>query len=113
MTKWTTQVHVLRETIRVRVRNSMGDELLKATLPRSTEHPRAVLTFLEGLALWAGEPLCIATSVDSSAGPSPDVWDGWPFESALVRFEFTPLRGPVQRLRLARSRHRQLIEVGR
>lgn len=112
MTKWTTHVHVFRETIRLRVRDSMGNELLKAALPRSAEHPRAVLTFLEGLALWAGEPLCVATSVDGSAGPSPDVWDGWPFASALVRFEFASAPGRVRRLRLGGVRRRG-TEIGR
>ena len=112
MTKWTTHVDVMRETIRLRVRDAMGNELLKADLPRSPEHPRAVLTLLEGLALWAGEALCVATSVNSSAGPSRDVWDGWPFASALVRFEFAPPPGRVRRLHLGRSRQRA-VEVGR
>ena len=111
MTTWTTQVNVNRETIRLRVRDATGNELLKAVLPRSPEHPRAVLTLLEGLALWAGEALCVATSVDASAGPSHDVWDGWPFASALVRFEFAPPPAPTRRLRLVRSR-KQTVEVG-
>ena len=112
MTRWTTRVKVTRETIWLRVRDATGNELLKAALPRSPEHPRAVLTLLEGVALWAGEALCAVTSVDDSAGPSHDVWDGWPFASALVRFEFAPPPGRVRRLRLTRSRQR-IFEFGR
>jgi hypothetical protein len=112
MTSWTTQIRVTRETIRLRVWDATGNDLVRAALPRSPHHPRAVLTLLEGLALWAGEVLCVATSVDSSAGPSPDVWDGWPFASVLVRFEFPPPLGRRHRLRLKRA-HRGLVEVGR
>lgn len=112
MSSWTTQIQVTRETIGVRVRDASGNDLVRAALPRSPQHPRAVLTLLEGLALWAGEELCVATSVASSAGPSPDVWDGWPFASVLVRFEFPPSHGRRRRLRLKKACP-GLVEGGR
>jgi hypothetical protein len=45
----------------------MGDDVLKACLSPGPEHPRALLTLLEGLALWQGAPLCAAVSVDEDA----------------------------------------------
>jgi hypothetical protein len=70
------------------VRDETGD-LLKARLPLSPRHPRALLTLLEGLSLWSGEAL----SVVVSAGESSD-WAGsglfgdelFPAESQLVQF---------------------------
>lgn len=43
--------------------------VLKARLPSTPGHPRAVITVLEGLALWAGAPLPVALGVGGrSAG---------------------------------------------
>lgn len=44
-----------------------GDDVLKACLSPSPEHPRALLTLLEGLALWQGAPIYAAASVDENA----------------------------------------------
>lgn len=45
----------------------MGDDVLKARLSSSPAHPRALLTMLEGLALWQGAPLCVAAFADEDA----------------------------------------------
>lgn len=81
-----------------------GGDLLKASLPSRTEHPRALLTLLEGLALWSGSsPLCAATSVAPAVPPSVVTavlgGDFWPTESPLVRMAI--LEPPLRRRRIA------------
>lgn len=69
----------------------MGDDVLKTRLSTNPAHPRALLTLLEGLALWQGAPLCVAVSVDEHAGACFEqtfYGDGlFGPESPLVRFE--------------------------
>jgi hypothetical protein len=69
----------------------MQGDLLKARLPGRPPHPRALLTLLEGLALWSGHPMCTVISAACDAAPTPDsILFGdelWPGESPLVRFE--------------------------
>ncbi len=98
MQKWTTVVEPTRWQTKLLVTDQEGNELLKASLPTAAGHPRALLTVLEGLALWAGEPL---TAV-MCAGPAlPKRVDEAlfgvglvPVDSALVRFEVVvPARG--------------------
>ena len=45
----------------------MGDDILKARLDSSPAHPRALVTLLEGLALWQGESVCVAVSASEHA----------------------------------------------
>jgi len=45
-----------------------SDDVLKARLSPNPAHPRALMTLLEGLALWQGAPLCVVASVDGDAG---------------------------------------------
>jgi hypothetical protein len=106
MPNWTIAAHASRETLRLRVRNCLGDELLHARLPLPPDHPRALLSLLEGLALWVGEPLCAVISADDAAEPSLSPGDSWTPTSALVRFELAPPRVAQRRLRLARVRRR-------
>ena len=94
MAAWKTTLQVLpRKMVRLLVTDSEGNDLLKAQLS-DPQHPRAMLTALEGLALWCGEPLdvviCADVPVDSSIGLGAfsDLDDGWPEESALVHFVF-------------------------
>jgi len=73
-------------------------DLLKAQLDLRPSHPRALLTLLEGLSLWSGEPLPVVLSVDDHCNDSlPSLLgDGpWPGESQLVRFDIE-YRGPRQ-----------------
>jgi|694.fasta_scaffold130606_1 hypothetical protein len=91
MRNWMTMVEPGRQAVRLLVTDRDRNELLKARLPAFPQHPRALLTLLEGLALWVGEPLTAVVS----AGPSLDLRCGQalfadgllPIDSALVRFD--------------------------
>ncbi len=103
MALWSTTLRI-EEELKLLVTSQEGDDLIKARLPLRPPHPRALLTMLEGIALFCGEPLCVVIS----AGSDPDAWLGseqwcedlWPAESPLVRFDFTiPPPRPRRRLR--------------
>lgn len=88
---WTCKLEVSPSEMRMLIRSDESGDLLKARLPARACHPRALLTMLEGVALWSGSPLCAAVSADESVqigcalglfGDEP-----WPAESPLVRFE--------------------------
>lgn len=68
-----------------------GDDVLKARICGNSNHPRALLTMLEGLALWQGKPIrCVisaAEPVNRFLGLGAFGDELWPHESALVRFE--------------------------
>ena len=93
MANWNPLVEVTPTSVRILMFSGTGDELVKAELPGGSRHPRALLTLLEGLALWNGTPLRVAISADTPPDPSLD-WvdahlnDYWPEESALVQFHF-------------------------
>lgn len=76
--------------LRFLVTSREGHDLVKAWLPTPPGHPRALLTLLEGLALWTEPPLTAAISVGEAEPPSFDsrlFGDArWPSESALVHF---------------------------
>jgi hypothetical protein len=103
MSKWTVRAQIGTETLRLRVRNILGDDLLHAQLYLPSDHPRALLTLLEGLALWNGEPVCAVIDADDSAAPLLAVGGSWTPQSALVRFELAPPRLDQRRLRLRRA----------
>ena len=119
MTQWATTLRIGRD-LRLLVTSAEGDDLIKARLPLRPPHPRALLTMLEGIALFSGEPLCAVIS----AGSRRDAWldsepwgeDLWPAESPLVHFEFA-IPHPRARRRLRgvgdfRDVRRQLRLVG-
>jgi hypothetical protein len=89
MRSWKTVLRVTRLEALLLVTGESGD-LVKARLPLSPKHPRALVTLLEGLALWDGEPLRVAVSVGESSAD----WIGsglfgdelFPAESQLVQF---------------------------
>jgi hypothetical protein len=89
--------------VKVLVVDPEQGDLLKARLPLVTQHPRALLTLLEGLALWRGQPLRVVVSA-TSAGDGRPCWSGsglfgdelWPGESQLVRYEVAD-RAPRRR----------------
>ena len=56
-------LRVTQDRARLLLTAAEGD-LLKARLSTTPCHPRALLTLLEGLSLWIGQPLCVALSVD-------------------------------------------------
>jgi len=92
MVLWPTTLRITRRELKLLVTSQQGDDLLKARLPLAPPHPRALLTLLEGVALWSGEPLHAVISADAHC----DEWRGtepwcaglWPAESPLVRFDF-------------------------
>lgn len=87
---WRCSLRVTQQHATLLLSGPEGD-LLKARLDTQPCHPRALLTLLEGLSLWTGEPLCVALFVAEdclSSRPSMLFGDGqWPAESGLVRFE--------------------------
>lgn len=87
---WQCTLRVTQHQTRLLLTAPQGD-LLKARLDTRPCHPRALLTLLEGLSLWTGEPLSVALSVDERCRPLlPSTLFGdelWPAESPLVRFE--------------------------
>jgi hypothetical protein len=92
MALWPTTAIIAGPDLKLLVTNALGEDLIKARLPRRPPHPRALVTLLEGVALWSGEPLGV---VISAADPRDD-WFGseawheavWPNESPLVRLDF-------------------------
>ena len=99
---WQCSLRVTQHQVTLLLSGPEGD-LLKARLDTRPCHPRALLTMLEGLSLWTGEPLCVALSVDARCpGSLPSLVFGdelWPAESPLVRFELA--HRASRRVRLA------------
>jgi len=69
MTPWKTMLLVEPLAVKLLVKDAKGKDLLKARLPLPPAHPRAVVTLLEGLALWSRPPLCTAIAVDDAVTP--------------------------------------------
>jgi len=88
---WTCKLAVTPNEVRLLIQSSETGDLLKARLPAQARHPRALLTMLEGVALWSGSPLCAAISADESVqiGCALGLFGDEPrqAESPLVRFE--------------------------
>lgn len=88
---WKSTLRVDCKKVKLLVSGYRQGDILKACLPASPQHPRAVLTLLEGLALWNGRRLSVAISVDETYlhyGESSLFGEGlWPVESPLVNFE--------------------------
>lgn len=68
-----------------------GDDCLKATLPPSPLHRRALSTLLEGLSLWHATPVHAVLVVDDDfhRGRVEDLWDGglWPPDLSNIHYE--------------------------
>lgn len=101
MCHWKTTVQLTQSAIKVLVTDSEGDDLLKAQLPITPGHPRALLTLLEGLALWSRPLLVAGVCIEDSVAPSlqSDLFGLWPEESVLVRFHFAEAQGGRRRIR--------------
>lgn len=95
---WDVSVYPAHGEVRLLVTDRASCDLLKARLPQHIHHPRALLTLLEGVALWQGAPLDVAITADASC----QSWRGsglfgnelWPGESQLVRFSVVPRARP-------------------
>lgn len=87
---WHCTLRVTAQRASLLVTHPEGD-LLKARLDTTPCHPRALLTLLEGLSLWSGEPLRVALRVedDCRASHASTLFGDelWPGESPLVRFD--------------------------
>lgn len=88
---WRCTLRATRHATRLLVTGEQGD-LLKARIEPRPAHPRALLTLLEGLSLWRGQPpLPVALSVDDDCPRWPDSTlfgdELWPAESPLVQFD--------------------------
>src|SRR4051812_36155225 len=88
--EWSGALRVTTREASLLVEDEEQGDLLKARLPMPPRHPRALLTLLEGVALWRGQPIGVVLS----AGDGSPAWLGsglfgdelWPGESQLVRF---------------------------
>ncbi len=90
MQAWKCTLRVTHQEAKLLVRTPEQGDLLKARLDPRPSHPRALLTTLEGLSLWCGQPLCVALhAVDRSMDRHGSRLFGdelWPAESQLVRY---------------------------
>jgi hypothetical protein len=77
-----------------------GETLLKARLSARPAHPRALLTVLEGLALWTGRRLPAALAVDGSSACSTEdlLPDGLCWDSPLVEIHLVDKKRRRSRL---------------
>ena len=69
MARWPTTAIIAGPDLKLLVTDPLGEDLIKARLPRRPPHPRALVTLLEGVAMWSGEPLGV---VISAADPRDD-----------------------------------------
>ena len=95
---WTTRLHIrmwhepaqAKPRIDLDVRDHEQIAIVQAHFPGHPDHPRALLTMLEGLALWQGTTLDVAISADApvcdSLGLGVFGGERWPADSALVHF---------------------------
>ena len=87
---FTTTVEITPNVVRVLVTEPAGD-VLKAELRAYPGHPRALISILEGLALWSGHRLCVAIAAEYPVSHSLGLGffgDEWPETNALVDFLF-------------------------
>jgi hypothetical protein len=91
MTPWKTVLLLEPLSVKLLVKDARGKDLLKAELPLPPAHPRALVTLLEGLALWSRPPLSTAIAVDDAVPPGQgDALLGddlWPDFGPLVQLE--------------------------
>jgi hypothetical protein len=99
MFEWTMRLHLDPRDVRLLVTTPEAD-ILRARLPVRPGNPRALLTLLEGVALWSGQPASIAISADARWDRTADVdlFGGgfWPRETDMVRCRFIPRRVPLR-----------------
>ena len=116
MDPWTTMIQLTPRTTRLLLLDEDRNELLKAVLPTFPHHPRALLTCLEGLALWSGQTLHAVISAASAVdrySVEAHFGDGLlPIDSALVRFDY-PAPGRRRRTIAGVGDFRQLRRTSR
>lgn len=87
----TAQLQTTRTEVQLLIASPELGDVLKARLPLRPPHPRALLTLLEGVALWSEGVLSVVIGAEKG---SPSWLESglfgdelWPGESQLVRFE--------------------------
>jgi hypothetical protein len=115
MAQWPTTLKIGACELKLLVTNQKGEDVLKARLPLVARHPRALLTLLEGLALWSGEPIYAVISAGEQRAESwmREAWLGelWPPESMLVQYDIESVvrrRRPIEGMGDFRDVRRQL-----
>lgn len=88
---WTSKLKMTTRELPLLVNSRECGDVVKARLPSRPHHPRALLTMLQGLALWSGSPMWPVISADNSVQIGC-AWalfgdELWPAESQFVRFE--------------------------
>ncbi len=102
---FTVTIEITPRTMRLLVTEATGD-VLKAEFRAYPDHNRALMSVLEGLALWSGHPLCVAIIAEQPVSHSLGLGgfgDDWPETNALVDFVFIETDDPE---------HRQISGVG-
>jgi hypothetical protein len=97
---WHAMLEAKGETIWLWVSNSLGQDVLRAALPRAAAHPRALLSILEGLALYSGRRLYAVGGADCRFGNWGDICgdDPWLEDTALVVFFSREVMRPPYRV---------------
>lgn len=102
MYDWMARLELSPLQVRLLVEDSEGDRL-KARLPGRPAHPRALVTLLEGLALWSGSALPAVLGAGARWDPTCASGlfgdEGWPTDSALVTFGVAEPRRRARRIR--------------
>lgn len=92
MEELKTRIQLSADGIKILITSTEGRDVLKSWFTEPPQHPRALLTLLEGVALWSKVPLHAAFIVEPSCPPTLEeaVFQGglWPELSPLVRFDF-------------------------
>jgi hypothetical protein len=100
---WTSTLQVTACDVKLLVTTRDWGDLVRARLPLRPSHPRALLTLLEGLALWRGDRMQVVLAADDHYpnGLSSDLFGDelWPAESPLVHFEVAHRGRRAPRLR--------------
>jgi hypothetical protein len=65
MAQWPTTIRIGAQDLKLLVTSPQGDDQIKARLLLRPAHPRALLSLLEGVALFSGEPLIVVISADN------------------------------------------------
>jgi hypothetical protein len=120
MAAWPTTLRIGSTDLKLLVTSPEGEDRIKARLPLRSDHPRALLTLLEGVALWSGQPLCavISAACRHPMWPEGEPWGNYlfPAESALVHFDFASdaprVRRPLRGIGDFRDMRRDLRLVG-
>jgi hypothetical protein len=94
MRHWTSALRVGPSEVKLLVTDWEGNDVLKARFGTTPQHPRAMLTLLEGIALYSGHRLDVVLGADDRCPR----WLGsrllgdevWPAESQLVEFHVAP-----------------------